>query len=505
MGEPAALLAGKLEKTAMGKTLNEAVEKKAVAEIVRHGDKLILPDKMKIPEAIDLLERRQRYESEEVAIQETFLAFPWDGAYAMDQILKEKFGWTPAEATYSFFGKNPPQMIQVEIGPNEVAAVPWGKFSLPGVNGELFTGAQMKDGRICFHLTGKVKRDSEDTVREFFAEIRSYLKKNSIYRGKAIKIRFRDDDGEALEMPEPKFLDTSSIDPNNLIYAKDVQDSVETNLFTPILRVHDCVANNIPIKRGVLLGGPYGTGKTLAATVASKHAVDTGLTFIYVTRADELADAIGFAKLYGEPAAVLFCEDIDRAIYTDRTVKVDDILNIIDGVDSKHLNLITVLTTNHLENINAAMLRPGRLDAIIEVTPPDAAAAERLLRFYGGKSIEADEDLTEAAVKLDGTIPAVIAEVVKRAKLAQLRLQAPGTKVTKLTGKALDTAAFTMKTQNELLEKASRPKAEKPTLDQALGEVVAAAVQRGDTSVKMDLMGPHGEITGKGRVRRELQ
>ncbi len=487
----------------MGKTIDEALPKtKAVAEVVRHGDKLILPEKMKIPEAIDLLERRLRYEQEEVAIQETFLAFPQDGAYAMDKVLSEMFGWTPAEGIPSFFGKQPPQMLSVDIGPDEVVQVPWGRFSLPNVNGYVQSSAQFKDGRVCFHLTGVVKRDSELTVREFFAQIRAYLKVNSIYRGKAIKIRFKDEDGEALSMPEPKFLRTADIKPENLIYSKDVQNSIQTNLFTPILRVRDCIANKIPVKRGVLLGGKYGCGKTLAAHVASKYAVDSGLTFIYVTRADELADAIGFAKLYGDPAAVLFCEDIDRAIQGERTVKVDDILNIIDGIDSKELNLITVLTTNHLDNINAAMLRPGRLDAIIEVTEPDAEAAERLLRFYGGEAIEKDEDLTDAAAKLEGVIPAVIAEVVKRAKLAQLGLQEPGTKVTKLTGAALDTAAFTMTTQNELLERATRPKTPTPTLDQAFGDVMRAQILDSKTGIKgtVDLSsvgGGEGEVKAK--------
>lgn len=489
----------------MGKTLNEAVKIKAVAEVVRHGEKLILPQQMKIPEAIDLLERRLKYEQEEVAIQETFLAFPQDGAYAMDKVLTDMFGWTPAEAIPGFFGPTPPQMLSIDIGPNEVVQVPWGRFSLPNVNGWIQTSVQQKEGRICFHLTGMVKRDSEETVREFFAAIRSYLKEHSIYLGKAVKIRFRDDDGDILEMPEPKFLDTSRTDPNSLIYSKDVQDSVETNLFTPIQRVQDCLANGIAVKRGVLLGGPYGTGKTLAAHVAAKHAVDNGLTFIYVPRASELADAINFAKLYGTPAAVLFCEDIDRAIFTDRTVKVDDILNIIDGIDSKSLNLITVLTTNHLENINAAMLRPGRLDSIIEVMPPDAAAAERLLRWYGGDAIEATEDLSSAAAKLDGTIPAVIAEVVKRAKLSQLRLQEPGTKVTKLSGAALDNAAFTMKTQNELLERASRPKNPPAALDQALGDLIEARVHGNDgQKVKADLLlenGMSGQVNGKVSLR----
>lgn len=477
----------------MGNTLDKAAPIKAVAEVVRFGEKLILPEKMKIPEAIDLLERRMKYENEEVSVKEVFLAFPQDGAHAMDKVLTDMFGWTPAEATYSFFGKNPPQMLSVDVDVDKVIQVPWGKFSLPNVNGAVHTGVEIKDGRVCFALTAIVKRDSESTIHEFYGRIRDYLKKHSIYRGKAIKIRFRDEDGDPLEMPEPKFLNTADIKPSNLIYSKDVQNSVEVNLFTPIKRVRDCIANSIPVKRGVLLGGQYGCGKTLAAFVASKYAVENGLTFIYVTRADELSDAINFAKLYGDPAAVLFCEDIDRALAGERTVKIDDILNIIDGIDTKRLNLITVLTTNHLDNINPAMLRPGRLDAIIEVTPPDAEAAERLLRFYGGSAINADEDLTAAAEKLAGTIPATIAEVVKRAKLARLAELEPGAKVTNLSGTSLDTAAFTMKTQNELLAAAMAPKDPPPTLDGAFREVVAAAVTDGKTRVKGGI-----EIPGLG-------
>ncbi len=486
----------------MSKTLENAVAKKAVAEVVRHGEKLILPEKMKIPEAIDLLERRMKYEQEEVSVEETFLAFPQDGAHAMDKVLTDMFGWTPAEPIPGFFGKTPPKMLTIEVDYGKNIQVPWGRFSLPNVNGWVQSTVEMKDGRVCFKLVGLVKRDSEDTVREFYARIREYLQTHSIYKGKAVKIRFLDDDGDALEMPEPKFLDVTKIKPENLIYSRDVQSSVEVNLFTPVQRVPDCLANGIPVKRGVLLGGMYGCGKTLAAYVAAKHAVEAGLTFIYAPRADELQHAINFAKLYGSPAAVLFCEDIDRAMAGGRTVKIDDILNILDGVDSKDLNLITVLTTNHLENINAAMLRPGRLDSIIEVTPPDAEAAERLLRFYGGAAINKDEDLSDAAQFLAGTIPATIAEVVKRAKLSQLSLQPPGTKVTNLTSSALREAAFTMKTQNELLERASKPAEAPPTLDQALREIVDASVSGGRTRVKGELMTPHGEGTIDAKVLR---
>src|SRR5690606_20126549 len=131
-------------------------------------------------------------------------------------------------------------------------------------------------------------------------------------------------------------------------------------------------------------------------------AVQNGITYLYVPRADELKDAIEFAKLYQNPASVVFCEDIDRVTKGERSVAMDDILNIIDGIDTKTANIMVVLTTNHMDNINPAMLRPGRLDAVIPVTPPDAKAVERLIRVYAKGAVRADEDLAHVGATLAG-------------------------------------------------------------------------------------------------------
>lgn len=493
----------------MSKSLERNAEREVhVADIVRHGEKLIIPDNMKLASAIDLIHRRMKFEEETVELNETFDAFPWDGANALEAVLVNMFGWAPSETRPGGFFQppQPPQLVTIDIGPNQTKQIAWGMFSLPTVDGTITCGTGQKDGGIRFALEATVKRKDESTIKNIFAQVRAELKANSIYRGKAIKLRFRDDNGKALKMPEPKFIDVAGIDESHLIYSKDIETAIRTSLFTPIERVPDCIANDIPIKRGVMLAGPYGTGKTMAARVASKLAVENGLTFVTILRADELDDAINFAKLYSEPATVLFCEDIDRALKGERSVKIDDILNTIDGIDSKRQNLITVLTSNHAENINPAMLRPGRLDAIIEVTAPDAEAVERLIRLYGGSAIDAETSVRDAAEELASvqTIPAVIAEVVKRAKLTQLTYQPKGTLVTKLSSEALKASAFTMRHQNELLARASAPKNPKPTLDQAFGEVVARHVNGGGTGDGLKLKaslaldnGMSGEISGK--------
>lgn len=453
-------------------------KKTHVAEIVHHGEKLVLPEGLSLEAAINLLHRRAEYEETMVDLVEKFDVFPFDGAYGLSQVIQNRYGWQEGKPIRSMFGSQKPQVLQIPSGVGTKVDVPWGQFQLPNVEGMLMTGmAKNSAGRAIFTLNAEVKRKDEGTVRALFNELREYLAENSLYRGKAIKIRFRDADGESIAMPEPEFLDLESVNRENLILNEDLGISVRANLFTPIERASDCIQNGIKIKRGVLLGGDYGTGKTLAAMVAARVAQDNGITYIYTPRADELGDAIAFAKQYQSPACVVFCEDIDRTVTGDRTVEMDDILNILDGIDTKSENIITVLTTNHLENVNRAMLRPGRLDAIIDVERPNAESAEQLVRFYGGLSIDTSEDLTEVGITLQGQIPAVIEEAVKRAKLFELALVPVGSAIEHISAEALNQSAATMTKQIELL---SAPQEEEtPTLDTAMQGAVRVAMNGG--------------------------
>jgi transitional endoplasmic reticulum ATPase len=439
----------------MTKQKMQATESNAV-EIVQEGEKLVLPKQMSLESAISLLNRRMEYDSKRIVMEETFDVFPLDGACALDTVLQRRYGWAPATSTPGFFRENPPQLISVAVGPGQVRQVPWGAFLLPNVDGRLQTSIGHKDGRIVFQLRADILRRDESTIRALFDDVRSETHRSSIYRGKTVRLRFFDANGDKLEMPEPQFLE-NEIDEAALVYPEAVQRAIHTNLFVPIMRAHDCIANGIPLKRGVLLGGTFGTGKTLAAAAAAKLAEKCGLTCVYVPRAEELAEALVFARQYQSPACVVFCEDIDRATSGPRSTEMDDILNSVDGIDSKNCNIILVLTTNAIEKIHPAMLRPGRLDAVIEVTPPDGPAVEKLVRLYGGSAISASADLRPVGHALAGHIPAVIAEVVQRAKLAQLAMQAPGTQVEELSVPALLEAAQSISAQVRLLQELQAP------------------------------------------------
>lgn len=386
------------------------------AEVQWEGTKITLPDsptKMNYAEAKEWLQRLQASEEEQIAVNEVIDAFPFDGAIAMMKALKQVYGWASPIPPQSFF-EAPPTLMSVDISPTERTQIIWGRFQIPGIDGNLQTGVNVRGGRPVFTIKGNVRKKHVEAVAEIAELTRQLVADESIYRGKAVKIPV--DDNGSLNLEEaPTFVDVSQANRDELIFSASLLEQVETNLFTPIIHSDICRKNKIPLKRGVLMEGPYGTGKTLCAYVTAQIAEEYGWTFIMIDRVTALKAALNFGVLY-QPC-VIFCEDIDRETTGERTPELDDILNTIDGISSKGKEIMVVLTSNDAGKINRAMMRPGRLDAILSIQAPDAAAAEKLMRLYGRNLIAENEPLTEAAHELDGQIPAVIREVVERAKL----------------------------------------------------------------------------------------
>jgi transitional endoplasmic reticulum ATPase len=458
-----------------GKTLDDAAPKHHAADVIYHGDKLTLPEGMTIPEAILLLYRRMEYENQQTEVTARFEYSPFDCAHALYEVMRRKFGWVSMEAIPSFFGDQLPQMIEIPVAVGRVVSVPWGRIQLFKNEGFIQTEMQQVGPRQwAFFLKATVLRKHEATVKAIYEEVRRELENNSIYRGKAVSAQFTDGMGTPLAIPTISFVDVFGAHKSQLIFSQEVADAIETNLFMPIERMKDIEACGMPAKYGVLLAGPFGVGKTLAARVAANLAVKNGITFIYCKSASELRDALAFAQQY-QPACV-FCEDIDRTLSGERTGEMDSVLNIIDGIDTKRAKIVTILTTNDVDSINPATVRPGRLDAVVDVTAPDSEAVEKLIRMYGGGELDPTIDLREISMKLRGNIPAIIEEVVKRAKRSALRRTAPGETNIIVGTEALMEAANTMTMQLRLLNPA--PKRTDKSIEAKLADAVREGVRQ---------------------------
>lgn len=428
-----------------------------VAEVVRHGEKIILPEGMKTADAIKTLERQLKYDNEAVTMSFDFNYFVWDGAYALAKAMQNRYGFVFGEP--GFFGTKP-MLIGIETALGKVEQVPWGKFSVPSIeNGTFECGYQEKDGKLLFKFSVTCKHMYEEEVKKLRDEVEDFLQKHSIYKGKAFGVRFTNDKGKKLladgEIPTPKFIDIAKAREKELVFPAAVAEQINTNLYTVLERIDEVRASGIPIKRGILLAGEFGVGKTLCAYVAAQKAVASGITYIYCQKPEEFADVMRMAVQYSP--ALVFCEDVDRIVPSERDKGVDELINIIDGVETKNAEIVTVFTTNAVKNVNKALLRPGRMDAVIVVTKSDALAVQQLIRNYAGQYLEPNVDLTQIGELLKNNIPAVIREVCERSKLAALRMKPKGTKLTTIPLAALKEASVTMRTQLDLLSHTDAP------------------------------------------------
>ena len=199
--------------------------------------------------------------------------------------------------------------------------------------------------------------------------------------------------------------------------------------------------------RGILLYGPPGTGKTL---VARALAHETDSNFISVKGPELLSKWVGesergvreiFRKARQAAPCVIFFDEVDSlapARGTDSGTHVTEnvvsqILSEMDGLEDLH-DVVVMGATNRLDMIDAALLRPGRFDRIIEVPTPDTAGRVQILQIHTrGKPLDGAIDYDRLADQTDGMGGAELRAVVDGAAMAALRRHVKGESAIKET------------------------------------------------------------------------
>lgn len=426
-------------------------------DIERSGTKIIIPENSTPEEIIDRLHEFNEAENELVDHHHNFASTTAaDGVYAFWQVLCNVFGLSTHQGVMTFFGRLKPQYMSVETSYGQYTQIPVGPFKVSGFDGGVIHSIP-HNGQ--FYLRAEVKKKYMPAVNGLIKLIEQYLEENSIYRGKAIDAGF-------------KFLNLKDIKPEDVIYSETVRRNIEASIWAPITKSELVKAMGTPLKRTVLLEGPYGTGKSLTALVTALLAVQNGWTFIMCRPgADDLKSVFELAQKY-EPA-VVFAEDLNLDASTKqdgRTQAVETLLNTLDGITSKDNRLITVVTTNHVEQIHPAMLRPGRIDDVIHIGKLDEQAIIKLMKMYANVPLSQDFDWAPVVKEVEGFVPAYLREVMERVKLYSIAKN--GTGEVHVDHVDVCSVAKSLRRQHDLMEEATRSKQNATPIDDTIKQVL---------------------------------
>ncbi|PWN93260.1 hypothetical protein FA10DRAFT_263930 [Acaromyces ingoldii] len=201
----------------------------------------------------------------------------------------------------------------------------------------------------------------------------------------------------------------------------------------------------IPYRRGYLLHGSPGSGKSSFITALAGQ-LDLSICLLNLSERGLTDDKLNFLLSNAPQRSILLLEDVDAAFLGRQgapeadgyqsSVTFSGLLNALDGVASGESRII-FMTTNHVERLDPALIRPGRVDMIEELGDAESDQVEELLwRFYRrdrpegeqlapeiGSAEEGEEDSTQQA-KWDQEVRGLAKELARAVEEEALRRRA---------------------------------------------------------------------------------
>ncbi|MCX4746568.1 ATP-dependent zinc metalloprotease FtsH [Kitasatospora sp. NBC_01287] len=189
---------------------------------------------------------------------------------------------------------------------------------------------------------------------------------------------------------------------------------------------------------GVLLAGPPGTGKTLLARAVAGEA---GVPFFSASASEFIEMIVGvgasrvrelFAEARKVAPAIIFIDEIDTigrkrgggntmGGHDEREQTLNQILTEMDGFSGSE-GVVVLAATNRADVLDPALLRPGRFDRVVNVSPPDRDGRTAILAIHARDvPLAQGTSLAEIAKTTPGMTGAELANLVNEAALLAVR------------------------------------------------------------------------------------
>lgn len=254
------------------------------------------------------------------------------------------------------------------------------------------------------------------------AEIRSLTLRHNVFRGHVISF------GGEVFGPEAallQFHDRPRLAADQLILDPAVLAAVQRQAVGVSRHRARLIAAGQHLKRGLLLYGPPGVGKTHTVRFLMSSLTDTTVILLAGNMLQLVGEACSIARAL-QPSMVVI-EDVDliaedRGMHPGTHPMLFQLLNEMDGL-AEDADVVFVLTTNRADLLEPALAsRPGRVDQAVELTLPDLPARRALFDLYRAELVIApvddgglDEQIDDVLVRCAGVTASFVKELLRRA------------------------------------------------------------------------------------------
>lgn len=266
-----------------------------------------------------------------------------------------------------------------------------------------------------------------EAAQRVLDDVRRLAVAHNVFRGQVIafggELPGRGLDGQL------RFLDRPRIDRNSVVLPPAVIDGIERQVIGVARHAGQLLASGQHLKRGVLLHGAPGTGKTHTTRYLLSQLPGVTVVVLSGHALRRVAEACSLARML-QPSVVVV-EDLDL-IADEHGHRIGQhplllqLLNEMDGL-GEDVDVTFLLTTNRPELLEAALAaRPGRVDHAVELPFPDADARRQLIELYRGNLVLDLSDPEEMVTRTDGVTAAFLKELLRRAALLAAEAAQPG-------------------------------------------------------------------------------
>jgi cell division protease FtsH len=325
-------------------------------------------------------------------------------AWTLKNILK-----SPGYQTFSVHGYTQTEPMHHDV------QIDYTKFESCMIDGQIF----VQHDKVPFVVTisillGETKliqvealTKNTKPVKQFLKDVEAFLTDNNFYRGKKIGLT-----------NEISFLTIGQRNWESIALDANMKKEIQLNTIGFLKSREKWEKYGIPLKRGIILAGEPGTGKTIICKALMSEAdnITCITTDPYFLLHEEYIKML-FSLAQDLSPTMVFIEDVDfigqeRQYFYRGTPVLIALLAEMDGI-KENKAVVTIATTNDLETLDKALReRPSRFDRIFKIGRPNSQQRAEQLKYLS-KSIPLSEDIFEYILqKTDGLSPAQLQEVV---------------------------------------------------------------------------------------------